>query len=137
MFILWWFCSQKLKTKMKSFYYLLIFISGAICSYIMYATINYLSNSNDRHMIKRTKISYMPEERYLEVRNDFSVQSPSDGTNFIHKDIIEEMAKNEGTYLKNIIYTTLKFLGVFNYFCVLFIHCSKFTRSIGYTKSSR
>lgn len=82
---------------MKSFYYyLLIFISGALCSYIMYATLNYLSNSNDKHLIKRSKISYMPEEHYLEVRNDFSVQSPTDGTNFIHKDIIEEMAKNEG-----------------------------------------
>lgn len=46
--------------------------------------------------VKRSKISYMPEEHYLEIRNDFSVQSSSDGTNFMHKNIIEEMAKNEG-----------------------------------------
>lgn len=111
---------------MKSIHYLLVFISGAICSYMLFAVMQHMfGNTANNSNARQTKMFLLPEERFLEVRNDFSVQSPADGTDFMLKDVIEEMAKNEGM------------CGMVSCDCCIFkinvFFCSKFTGSPRHT----
>lgn len=129
MFILWWFCSLNLKPKMKSIHYLLVFISGAICSYMLFALMQHMFGAGANNSMRQSKMFYLPEERFLEVRNDFSVQSPSDGTSFMHKDVIEEMAKNKGVCVAG--YSSL------NCHNIEFCFCSKFAGSTRHTSGCR